>query len=201
MTKVLLFEGYDGSGKTTLISNFKQHLVIEGSTFYEVDRQANKVIALLTSLIRDKDILPTDRSEILLRFAREFERLEVAKAQSIKHDFIILDRSILSAMSWISYYKNDYNLFRPLIETLIADLDGAVLVYCYTTFELSWSRVSNRGELSKKELKGQDINRAMYDNLRQNYLDFDYNSIKKIEINAANTQRECLEELLSKINT
>jgi thymidylate kinase len=199
MSKILLFEGYDGSGKTTLIKNFKDFLTTNSLSFTEIDREFSSGVSNLTSCIRDKDATLAPNAEVLLRIAREFERLEAVKTKYNKFDYIILDRCILSAISWIKYYNLDYTPFQNIVNFFLENLGNSYLIYCSVPFEISWMRINQRGQLSKKEQKGKEENILMFNALYSTFTDFESKNIQKFTVKADESPENCLTQLTTLI--
>lgn len=199
--KILLFEGYDGSGKTTLIENFGKFLDSKGSSSLLIGRDYNDDIAILTKVITNKESNLHFSSEILIRLAREIERVKVLVKNLNQYDYIILDRSIVSALSWVKFHKEDHNKYWLITHNILEMLGDCYLIYCYLNFEDTWLRVNSRLDkpLSKKEEKGKDENQLLFDSLRQTYLDFHYPSVSKIEILTHQSREACFTQLLNEI--
>ena len=128
-SKILLFEGYDGSGKSTLIDNYVNFLKRNGKSVFLVGRDLNTGINYLTKIIRDKDLIIDPTTEILVRLARENERIAILKEERFRHDYIIFDRSLLSAISWIKYYHQSFSKYEPLISYVFKDYGVCFLIY------------------------------------------------------------------------
>lgn len=197
--KVILFEGYDGSGKTTLIKNFEKFLIENGKTCLLVGRDYNNPIKSITKIIQDKDSEICPVTEILLRLARENERTKVLNQELHKYDYVILDRSIVSATSWINFYSKPFDKFTNIITELVDSIGSCYLVYCYLSFEDTWTRVNSRQDktLSKKEEKGKEANQKMFEALRKTFIEFQFGKVNKIEITTDKSREDCLIELLT----
>lgn len=200
--KILLFEGYDGSGKTTLIENFEKFLKENGKTCLLVGRDYNRPINSITEIIKDKesDINPT--SEILLRLARETERVKILNQHLTNYDYIILDRSVVSATSWVKFYEQTPDKYSEIVSEIVKLIGACHLVYCYLPFEETWTRVNSRTDekpLSRKEEKGKETNAKMFEALRQTFLDFNFPTVTKIEIKTHQTREDCISNLLTEL--
>jgi len=198
-SNVLLFEGYDGSGKTTLIQNFQKYIAEKGHSSLIIGRDFNKVIKNITFAIKDKETEITPRTEILLRFAREYERIKILRDNISKYNYLILDRSIISTISWIYYYNCSFEDFRCLATSISEEIGICKLIYCHLPFQTSWNRITSRGSLSKKELMGEKVNKMMYDALLQTFNIINYSTMDKIEITTQKSRADCLKELILKL--
>lgn len=201
--KILLFEGYDGSGKTTLIENFEKFLREKGLTCLLVGRDYNSPINTITEIIKDKESEINPTSEILLRLARETERVKILNQELANYNYIILDRSIVSAISWVKFYEQTFNKYSEIVSEIVNLIGNCHLVYCYLPFEDTWTRVNSRTAekpLSKKEEKGKETNKKMFNALRETFLNFNFETINKIEISTHRTREECINDLLIELN-
>lgn len=200
--KVLLFEGSDGAGKTTLIDNFTSYLNRSGKTFLLVGRDYNKPINTITQIIQDKELEVNSTSEILLRLARESERIKVVNQELNNYDYIILDRSFVSATSWIKYYNLSSITYSNIVSELVNSIGSCNLVYCFLSFEESWARTNSRTDkaLSKKEEKGKQENEKIFNALREAFLNLDFPTVSKIEIQANKSKEDCISDLLIALN-
>ncbi len=200
--KILLFEGYDGSGKTTLIENFEKFLKEKGKTCLLVGRDYNRPINTITEIIKDKESEINPTSEILLRLARETERVKILNQNLDNYDYIILDRSVVSATSWVKFYNQTADKYTDIVSEIVNAIGSCHLVYCFLPFEDTWERVNSRPDkpLSKKEEKGKETNAKMFEALRQTFLDFNFPTVNKIEIKTHQTREECISNLLTELN-
>jgi len=200
--KILLFEGSDGSGKTTLIENFKTFLTKSGKNFLLVGRDYNKSITTITQIIQDKESEINTTTEILLRLAREAERIKVVNQQLNNYDYIILDRSFISATSWVKYYDHSPKTYSDIVSEIVHSIGSCELVYCFLPFDEAWTRTTSRTDkpLSKKEEKGKEENEKIFNALRQTFLDFNFPTVNKIEIQANKTREDCISDLLTALN-
>ncbi|MBU4350990.1 AAA family ATPase [Candidatus Parcubacteria bacterium] len=195
--KIILFEGYDGAGKTTLISLFKRHLSSKGLSSLVIDNTGNRVTANIDFAIRDGVLEIAPATEILLRLARECERIKTLKTEITKYNYIILDRGIVSLISWIHYYNLPYEKYKLHIEEIIEEMSPCYLVDCYLNYDESWNRVLSRGNLSKKESRGKEINNRAFTVQREIFSHFNWPEITKYEINTKGSREDCLQELLA----
>lgn len=194
--EIILMEGFDGAGKSTLIKNFQQFLSSERLSSLVIDQKNTRVISNINHAMKDETTEIAPAIEILLRFAREHERMKILKENRSEYDYLILDRGILSAISWIYYYNQSYEKYRQISEEILNELGQIKLIYCFAHFEDCWKRVISRGNLTKKEQKGEEINRRMYQVQTNTFLRFNFPSIAKYEISTSGSQEDCLKNLL-----
>lgn len=140
MSKLLIFEGIDGSGKTTLINNYNNFLCKEGYKTSIISKDLN--------IITQKLIYPfvgikiTPEAEICARLAIEFEKLfEINKKDA---DYYLCDRSILTIISIIHLLEIDYLIFKEIINSLYNKLEPCGLVFTSLPFIKAQERVLSR---------------------------------------------------------
>jgi thymidylate kinase len=194
--KIIAFEGYDGSGKGTLINLFKGHL--EDKKIRVVVRKDEPELQPFSNLIEAGGC--SRGAEILLRFALEFERIQIVRAELPKYDLLILDRSLISLISWIRNYNLAYNKYSPLVESLGAHLQGSTVIFCDAGFEICWERISQRQSHSKKELLGREVNSRFHKIHREVFDKFNFHDIQKVcikteGVNPNDSLKEIIREL------
>ncbi|WP_299676242.1 hypothetical protein [uncultured Dokdonia sp.] len=165
MPNLILFEGTDGSGKTTLINNFKNFLEKKKKTCQIIDKLSIDTAKSITSVYNKAELHKL--TEIYLRVAREFSKIN---AIDNSYDYIIIDRAIISLISTINIYGFKTEEFDAVINKIIEHYDIYSTVFCCPPFEIARKRIEERAlttktPLSKKEQKGFEYNKMIYDNL------------------------------------
>lgn len=163
---VVVVEGYDGSGKTTVMRNLAGVLESRGFRCAQVGRgseDANSHVAAMTAVIKQSDggvdPLPP-LADMFLRLARLHTRVDLVTA--LDCDVALLDRFLLYDLSRIPV---DLRIpWQALFEQVAAALQVHLTVHLTASFELLWSRVSScpPEDLSPKEARGRDHNHQGY---------------------------------------
>src|SRR5260221_1515290 len=157
---VFIFEGYDGAGKSTLIKGFIESL--GNKTCRIVGRKSEPTLKGISSAIEDSVNALENRVEVFLRAALEIERLNLVKHSQKKFDFVVLDRGVISARSWVDYYNLNHSDYSKMFKIVERALEGATIIFCRCSFEKCWRRIKDKNEKSKKELLGKTTNSLWY---------------------------------------
>lgn len=200
MNNVILFEGYDGSGKSTLITAFREMNANKRITV--VGRKDEPSLRELSLLIERGSPRLSNQAEILARFALEFERMQLIKSASGDNDLVLVDRTFLSVRSWSNYYGVNGPQYDILANEMIAALSGATLVVCHCPFAVCWHRIEARPIKSRKEAMGVDENVHFYRMFYENCLVYErsQNGLIWVNIRTDVSVREsisCLEKCFS----
>ncbi|WP_181954341.1 dTMP kinase [Kocuria coralli] len=159
--KVVVFEGYDGSGKSTLISELRRRL--PNASIRVVGRKAESQLVDIAKILEREDQRPDPNAEILLRIAVEFERLGIV-SESLQHnDIVVCDRGFVSLVSWLDYLGVERAAFESLLVQLGDYYQSALTLVCEADFETCWTRSSQREQLSRKDRLGKEVNRRYFE--------------------------------------
>lgn len=174
---IVVIEGYDGSGKTTLARGLQGYFNDRGMSCLTVGRtlsSSSKQVDALTRIILDSDG-GIDRltvcGDMYVRLARTYERVELVRQAD--SDVVLLDRYIPYDMSRLPsvVLKENVHLFEAASATLPVDL----VVHLTGRFETLWSRVLSRPEtMSAKERLGEEANRAGFLRLESVFRDYSF---------------------------
>jgi len=167
MTRIVFFEGTDGSGKSSLINKLANHLKANNLTCQIVSKESVQGAVMLTNLYKYSDVSPI--TEVSIRISREFMKADAIEADV---DYALVDRSILSLATTIASYDLDWQDYRVVFDDLKTRYGAFTTVFCHTPYEVARERVSarviNEGvKLSRKEAKGFDYNLMIYNHLVQ----------------------------------
>ncbi|TDB93195.1 AAA family ATPase [Actinomadura sp. 7K534] len=161
----VVFEGYDGSGKSSLIDAVRASLV--GNDIRVVGRKTEPELLGISSVLEREDLRPLPNVEVLLRIALEIERQCVIDRSLRNHDMVFCDRGMISLLSWFDYLHVAREQYEPLLQGLMDYHCNSLTVVCEADFDTCWTRVNDRSIKSWKERQGFELNRryfAMYEN-------------------------------------
>jgi thymidylate kinase len=158
---LVVFEGYDGSGKTSLIEALRAHTCVASRV---VGRKAEPELAVIAGILEREDMRPTADGEMLLRIAVEVERARIIARSAERRELVICDRGIVSMLSWFDYLDVTRKPYETLIRELLRHYESAVTVVCQADFDTCWRRSSSRPdcELSRKDRLGMEMNRRYF---------------------------------------
>jgi thymidylate kinase len=197
-TKVVLVEGFSGSGKTTLTESLAAYLVTQAFTVLVIGEEASKSVANITAILRDPDIDITPATEILLRLAREFERMKLLDESRGRYDFILIDGGLPSLLSRIPYYNGTTTKYDALVAELRDRLGYYDLVNCRLDFDRCWTRILARGHSRSlnKEASGPEVNRSFWSIQQQAITRLGGNRVAEYEIDMNANPEDALRALL-----
>lgn len=158
--RFVVFEGYDGSGKSTLIKAVRSSLH-EKSTCV-VGRKSEPELIDISKIIEREDLRTDPNVEMLLRISLEVERQKIITKSILSHDVVMCDRGVISLVSWFDYLGVPKGPYKPLLKQLNAYYQNALTVVCRANFETCWQRSSSRSEQSRKDRLGMDVNRRYF---------------------------------------
>lgn len=196
--KVLIFEGTDASGKTTLIEEFAKHLAENKITHKIITRKDNENTHGISKIIQAPEIEPI--SEVLLRCGREYIRYQELLDNNIR--YFLLDRALLSIVSMIRIYQLDCKLFSNILYDLKSRLKSYGTVLCNPPFEAARKRMTERQiksglHLSKKEARGKDFNLEIYSILSQEFRKGDFTG-HRLELDTHKLSiKDCVEKIIA----
>jgi thymidylate kinase len=159
--QVVIFEGYDGAGKSSLIRAVRDSY--PEKSIRVVGRKTEPELQLISSAIEDESGHLQHDTEIMLRFALETARQHIVRKALAGNDLVMLDRGITSLLSWLDYYDVPQLQYEAFANQQLKHCEGSLLVVCVADFELCWSRIEAKGLQSKKERLGREVNRRFYD--------------------------------------
>ncbi len=202
LTRVIIFEGTDGSGKSTLIKGLSSYFRKNNITFFVITKELNILTKKISTLIQDSNL--NCISEIFLRLAREFIKIE--KIVKDEYDYYLLDRGILSIITMIKVNNLKISLFEHALKDLNAKLKNNGTVLCHPSFEISRNRTINRQkecgkELTKKELKGYDYNKKIYTIFSEEFSSSEFINNKLLLDTNTLSVEESIEKIIEFSNT
>lgn len=178
MTRFLTFEGYDGSGKSTLIDQI--HAAWSSPTpLRVVGRKNEPQLRGISRAIETDDLRHSPEVEMMLRIALEKERGHIVRTAVTSGALVVCDRGIVSLVSWFDYLDVDRAPYRSIVSPIEDRYRDAVTIVCSADFDTCWSRIEDRPERSSKELLGPDANRLFFSQYQSN---LDYYASKDFDI-------------------
>ena len=152
----VVFEGLDGSGKSTLMTAFKEHLNAKSRAYVEVfDPGGTPVGDKIRQILLTKDHVPSDEAELLMYQASRAELVfKVIKPALEKNQWVISDRFYQSTLAFQGHARG-INLEKIdwLNDYATGGLAPDVVVWVNTPVEVCSER------LQKRKNRGEDLSR------------------------------------------
>ncbi|GHA39037.1 hypothetical protein GCM10010372_44020 [Streptomyces tauricus] len=162
------FEGYDGAGKSSLINGVREMLT--DKSVRVVGRKNEPELVDISRVLEREDLRHHGNVEVLLRIALEIERESIISRSRLNNDITICDRGVASLISWFDYLGVPRDPCERLLQGLMDYHSSALTVVCAADFDTCWKRISSRGEQSRKEKLGKDVNSKYFTMYEANIL-------------------------------
>ncbi len=173
---LIVFEGIEGSGKTTLINHVAKYFKEKNINFIKIrEPGGNKNSEKIRKLILNKKNKFNPYTDLFLYFAARSENIEKVILKNYKKKIILLDRFTDST---VAYQHYGMNLDKKLIERI-----NNILLKNIKT-DLIFLNVVNMRNLTKR-LKIRKI-KNRYDNFKINFYKKVQNGFKKLAKNNSN---------------
>ncbi|MDX1917099.1 MAG: dTMP kinase [Rickettsiaceae bacterium] len=195
--KFIVFEGIDGSGKTTQSKKLYQHCLLR-----DIDAIWTREIGGTDLGERIRDIVVFDKilptTELLLILAARNEHIErVIKPALVEGKVVICDRFIDSTAAYQARSEADMNKIFHLNSVLFDGFLPDKTIYLKIDPENALKRAYERGEFNKYEMKGLAFFREIvmnYNALSMRFKD------RIIEVDGSNNTEDVFEEILAKLD-
>jgi len=194
----VVFEGYDGAGKSTLIDSVRG--LPSRSSVRVVGRKKEPELRGISRVVEQANPRPEPAVEVLLRLGLEMERGGIIARAVADDDLVCCDRGVMSLDSWFDYLRVPRRPYEPLLDLVRDRYRSSVMFVCTADFDTCWSRVSGRPDPSPKERLGPDANReffSMYEATVARYMSagFDVVSIDTVGASIAESVEEIVATL------
>lgn len=198
--KILLFEGIDGSGKTSLLREVSLSLGQKGVSNKVISRDVTPAATLISQEFIGFDIPP--ETEVCLRIAREYINNEEIKKS--EEDVFLLDRSLITIRAISKIHGLEECRYSPLLAKLYKGGAFTVgVIFCTLPFQVAKERVFERlktaepSELkSIEEMEDHECDSNVYIALHNAY--YASNFSNKLEVNTFDfSLEECTEQVLN----
>ena len=171
---LIVFEGIEGSGKTTLINHISQYLKMKRINFIKIrEPGGNKNSEIIRKLILNKKSNFNSFTDLLLYLAARSENIEKVIKKNYKKKIILLDRFTDSTIAYQHYGMGiDKDLIKKINDILLKNIKP----------DLTFLNVINSKNLFLRLSKRKNKNR--YDKFKINF----YKKVQKGFIKLANNK-------------
>ncbi|MCB0407948.1 MAG: dTMP kinase [Bdellovibrionales bacterium] len=201
----IVFEGLDGSGKSTLIKKLKSLLETEGQSVVLTHEPGGTPLAeeIRDMLLRTEGEAPTALTELLLYEASRAQHVEMKICPALKKgDWVLCDRFTGSTLA---FQCGGRNIDRQLIDSLNAiatqGTEPDLWVLLDLSLEESLRRRQRRDEVGEKALDRFELEaNEFHNNVRNYYLKLAKEAPKKwLVLNAESSVDDVFLELQSRL--
>ncbi len=179
---LIIFEGIEGSGKTTLINYVSNHLKQKKIKFIKIrEPGGNKNSEIIRKLILNKKHKFNSFTDLMLYFAARSENIDKVIKNNYKKKIILLDRFIDSTLAYQHYGMG-------LSKKLIMDINKILLknIKPDLTFlnVISTKNLKTRLKLRKNKNRYDNFKLSFYRKVQKGYLNLIKNQNQYLVINS-----------------
>ena len=179
---LIVFEGIEGSGKTTLINFISKYLKRKKIKFIKLrEPGGNKNSELIRKLILNKKNKFNPLTDLLLYLAARNENIENTIKNNYKKKIILLDRFIDST---IAYQHYGMGLSISLIKTINKVLIGKIVPDFVFINIVNKKNLKNRLKLRKNKNRYDNFNFSFYKKVQSGFLKLSKNKKNYIIIDS-----------------
>lgn len=197
---IIVFEGIDGSGKTTVSKKIYQELsqIFPSRVFWFSEPSQTTLGKNLKSIITSKEItLTTLEQTLLFTTDRSFLLRNYIIPYNNNNNIIIMDRSFISTYTYQIMNEKDEKikeLMKNLTELSIRDFYIDILFYLDCPSEISLSRITEKDGIESKGIE-------FIERVRENYLNFLIQQHPNIKEQSIINSMKPLEEVYSEVRS
>ncbi len=179
---LIIFEGIEGSGKTTLINYVSNHLKQKKIKFIKIrEPGGNKNSEIIRKLILNKKHKFNSFTDLMLYFAARSENIDKVIKNNYKKKIILLDRFIDSTLAYQHYGMG-------LSKKLIMDINKILLKNIKPDFTflnvISTKNLKTRLKLRKNKNRYDNFKLSFYRKVQKGYLNLIKNQNQYLVINS-----------------
>ena len=179
---LIIFEGIEGSGKTTLINYVSNHLKQKKIKFIKIrEPGGNKNSEIIRKLILNKKHKFNSFTDLMLYFAARSENIDKVIRNNYKKKIILLDRFVDSTLAYQHYGMG-------LSKKLIMDINKILLKNIKPDFTflnvISTKNLKTRLKLRKNKNRYDNFKLSFYRKVQKGYLNLIKNQNQYLVINS-----------------
>ena len=159
--KYIVFEGLDGSGKTTQAKKLCSFLRYKGLRCEYRHIFSSKAGNMIRDIFINNEFSNT--VEILLLCASRIAFFDEIEEKKELLDIVILDRFYLSILAMQGQEKDDVDLIKHIKKNTVSENDVFYTFFLNTTPSKCMERLDKRHEIDRIERKGIDFHKKIYD--------------------------------------
>ena len=194
---LIVFEGIEGSGKTTLINHVAKYLKKKNINFIKIrEPGGNKNSERIRKLILNKNNKFNPYTDLFLYFAARSENIEKVILKNYNKKIILLDRFTDST---IAYQHYGMGLDKKLIERINIKLLKKIKINITFLNVVNMRNLSKRLKIRKTKNRYDYFKIAFYKKVQNGFTKLAKNKSRYITINSNESLRENKIKVLNKI--
>tara|TARA_Y100000591_G_scaffold121170_1_gene103439 strand:+ start:176 stop:793 length:618 start_codon:yes stop_codon:yes gene_type:complete len=194
---LIVFEGIEGSGKTTLINHVAKYLKKKNINFIKIrEPGGNKNSERIRKLILNKNNKFNPYTDLFLYFAARSENIEKVILKNYNKKIILLDRFTDST---IAYQHYGMGLDKKLIERINIKLLKKIKINITFLNIVNMRNLSKRLKIRKTKNRYDYFKIAFYKKVQNGFTKLAKNKSRYITINSNESLRENKIKVLNKI--
>ena len=179
---IIVFEGIEGSGKSTHIKNVERYLLKKGANYIKLREPGGSLFSeKIRNLILNKNSNLDKITDLLLYMAARNENVNKIIKKNYRKKIIIIDRFIDSTIAYQHYGMNlDKNLIIKINKLILNNLKiDYTFLHLINTKNLK-KRLSKRKRLNKYD----KFNSTFYNKVQKGFLNISKNKKNYLHINS-----------------
>ena len=152
MTRVIILEGIECSGKSTAIERIAVQLKNKGFKVAVINKEDSKIDSLLREALQAVDL--TNDDKLLLMFLRFLaKRRLILRRVEENFEYVLVDRYDVSMYVFAEMLNN-----LPLLKSLLVALPEEVHFQKYVFCDIDYEEFCNRWQAFRKTSENEDVN-------------------------------------------
>ena len=195
---LIIFEGIEGSGKTTLINHVSKYLKKKRISFIKIrEPGGNKNSEIIRKLILNKKNKFNSFTDLMLYLAARSENIEKVINKNYQKKIILLDRFTDSTIAYQHYgMKIDLKVIKMLNKFIIGNFNPDIVFLSTVNSKNLQKRLRNRSNLNRYD----KFKLKFYNKVQNGYEKISSNKSKYIKINSnTNTINEVKKIIINKL--
>ncbi len=202
MTKLITFEGIEGSGKSTQVKLLHQYFLDKKiPAILTREPGGSKVAEEIRSLLVNGDVDKMDGvCEVLLNFAaRRDHLLRLIEPALAKGQIVICDRFFDSTIAYQSFGQNvDLELIKKVQKAAIGEFKPDITFLIDIDVNVAFERIKNRADNNRYE----KMDKNFHQKVRDGFLEIAKNNLRRIVIiDGSQSALEINRQILDRLKT
>lgn len=193
-SKIIVLEGIDGSGKTTIAKKLKEYLEKEGyKVFYTAEPSENPIGTFIRKILNGEEKIFNEKTLLFLFSADRTEHISYILSLKNSYDYIIIDRFSDSTIAYqtASLGKKYFPLINEMVNFSIQEIYQFINVWILLDIDVE-TALKRIGKKDLIESKGEEFLRQV----REIYLEIFQNKAKREIVYAGKDVESVFQEVM-----